>query len=195
MMSLRHWLPVVLGATALFASPLDAQRRPSAGTESDTITVGPSRGRGAAAADSLVTPPSYNRQVFTYARFSRVDPVTPPAILAERETFTELSISGILYDARNPRESVAIIRVGNDPKDRRVVRAGDKIGQYTIIEVRRSEVVVDLRMLGSVKRSVITRSDPNAQPVTPSTAPRPTRPNTEPTGPGQTQRPYRPIGG
>jgi hypothetical protein len=170
--------PLVAGllAAALLsiAFPVEGvaqNRRRAAAPDSAAVEERAPAPMDAATRDSLANPPAYMREVFTYPRFSRVDPVAPPAVVTSAEAFTELHLTGIVYDAADPRNSAAIVRVGGDARNRRVVRAGDRVGQYTIVEVRRADVVVDVRLLGSVQRTVINRDPPTpaeAQPRSPA---------------------------
>lgn len=106
--------------------------------------------------DSLSAPPGYVREVFTYPRQGRLDPVVPPATIASRDAFPDITLSGILYDVKEPARSAAIVRVGGTL--RRVIRIGDRIDQYRIVRIERTRVIVDVELLGSVRRIYLETS-------------------------------------
>lgn len=92
---------------------------------------------------------------WSYPRGERSDPVLPPAALYTGEASARLHLDAVMYDAQTPAASRALVRLGEDPATRRVVRAGDVVGSYRIHRVERGRIVVELRALGAARQVVL----------------------------------------
>lgn len=128
------------------------QRRSTALQSLENLSQRIEEGRGA-----------YVREVFSYPRYGRVDPVVPPASVSSADGFPRLELAGIVFNEKDPDLSAAIIRVGARDFDRRVVRAGERIDQYVVVRVERDRVVLDVQMLGTVKRFYLERGSGEGQ--------------------------------
>lgn len=149
----------------LGGAPLAAQEDEGQGA-AGLPSSGQARG-GLASLQNLVTglaeTPGYTREVFTYPRFGRVDPVVPPAAMASLGALPELTLSGVLFNEQNPSASAAIVHVKGRATERRVLRAGDRIEQYEVVQVERNRVALDVHLLGMVKRVYLERESETEQ--------------------------------
>lgn len=100
----------------------------------------------------------YSRQVFSYPTEGRGDPVQPPSSLGNSSSEENLSVAGIIMNSRNPRLSKAMIRARGFSKARYAVMAGDRIDQYTVIEVKTTSVILAVPVLGGVRTLELQRS-------------------------------------
>jgi hypothetical protein len=78
---------------------------------------------------------------WSYPRGAR-DPLVPPAALYAGEALPPIEVTLIGVDARYPRRPLAVVRVESRPPVRRVVRPGDRVGEYRILEIRARSVRV-----------------------------------------------------
>lgn len=105
----------------------------------------------------------FEREVFQYPSFTRRNPFRP---LAGAEgggpRFEQLSLIGIMYSP-DPRSSVAVVSTGGVAVaedgtmapiegDAYNLKVGDRIGNTTIVEIRRDAVVVDVEVFDAVER-------------------------------------------
>lgn len=110
------------------------------------------------AAEGATLSSEYSRQVFSYPREGRPDPVQPPASLGASSTEENLSVAGIIVNPHNPRLSRAMIRARGFGKTRYAVAAGDKIDQYTVLQVKNTSVVLSVPVLGGSRTLELQRS-------------------------------------
>ncbi len=119
------------------------------------------------------TPPSapaelvFEREVFTYPSFTPRNPFRPlDAADQGGPRFEALSLIGIMYSS-DPRAGVAVLSTGGvtvaqDGTMAAVegeafnAKVGDKIGNTTIVEIRRDAVIVDVEIFDSVERHTMT---------------------------------------
>ena len=96
------------------------------------------------------------REVFTYVGAAR-DPfrslMTDDAGL--RPFVEDLRVTSIIFDARYPARSVAVLRDVTAGQAYQV-RAGDIVGRLLVIEVREYEVVISVEDFGQSRRVVIS---------------------------------------
>ena len=135
-----------------------------------SVTMAP----GLVAQDPTPPPPRpepaelvFEREVFQYPSFTRRNPFRPlDAADAGGPRFERLSLIGIMYSS-DPRAGVAVlstggVTVGEDgtmtPVDGEAFNAkvGDRIGNTTIVEIRRDAVIVDVEVFDSVERHTMT---------------------------------------
>lgn len=113
--------------------------------------------RAAAAADTGSAEGSVGivREVFTYVGADR-DPfrslMTNDAGL--RPFVKDLRVTSIIFDARYPARSVAVLR-DMTADETYQVRAGDVVGRLLIDEVRENEVVISVEDFGQSRQVVI----------------------------------------
>ena len=94
----------------------------------------------------------------------RRDPVVPPRALYSGEGFPELRVHSIAHDPASPRDSRALVVLTGRSGTRAVVRPGDRVGQYQVLEVRRGCVVARQSVLGSTRRVVLCLPRPGEAP-------------------------------
>lgn len=108
----------------------------------------------------------FEREVFEYPSFTRKNPFRPLDGGNGEIRFEDLSLIGIMYssDARN---SVAVLSTGGvtvnedgttspiqgDAFNRKV---GERIGNTTIVEIRRDAVIVDVQEFDAIERRTMT---------------------------------------
>lgn len=105
----------------------------------------------------------FEREVFQYPSFTRRNPFRP---LAGAEgggpRFEQLNLIGIMYSP-DPSASVAVVSTGGVAVaadgtmspiegDAYNLKVGDRIGNTTIVQIRRDAVVVDVEVFDSVER-------------------------------------------
>jgi hypothetical protein len=106
----------------------------------------------------------FEREVFQYPSFTRKNPFLP--LIGDGggggPRFEQLSLIGIVYSS-DPAASVAVVSTGRvtvaedgtmsavdgDAFNKKV---GDRIGNTTIVEIRRDRVLVDVEVFDSVER-------------------------------------------
>ena len=95
------------------------------------------------------------REVFTYVGAAR-DPFR--SLMANdaglRPFVDDLRVASIIFDARYPARSVAVLR-DRAADQAYQVRAGDVVGRLLIIEVREDEVVISVDDFGQSRRVVL----------------------------------------
>jgi hypothetical protein len=92
---------------------------------------------------------------WVYPRGELRDPVIPPSVLYSGEGFSELRVSTIMVDPTDVRHSYAVVYLDGREPIRRVVRVGDQVGDYRIVEISPARVVATLRSLGAVRQVVL----------------------------------------
>lgn len=85
----------------------------------------------------------------------RRDPVLPPEALYTGDGFPELRVHSIAHDPADPRDSRALVVLTGKRGERSVVRAGDRVGQYRVLAVRRNCLVALQNVLGSGRPIVL----------------------------------------
>ncbi len=108
--------------------------------------------------DPTVTaePIELSREVFTYRAAAR-DPFRSllEGGLELRPFIEDLRLTSILYDARYPGRSVAVLR-DMTQGERYQVRADDELGRLRVAEIREHEVVLTIEEFGVPRQVVIT---------------------------------------
>ncbi len=126
---------------------------PPAGGASDPATP-----RAAPTQDPTVTaePIALSREVFTYRAAAR-DPFRSlvEGGLELRPFLEDLRLTSIIYDARYPGRSVAVLRDMTEG-ERYEVRTDDELGRLRVAEIREHEVVLTIEEFGVPRRVVIT---------------------------------------
>ncbi len=126
---------------------------PPAGGASDPATP-----RAAPTQDPTATaePIELSREVFTYRAAAR-DPFRSlvEGGLELRPFIEDLRLTSILYDARYPGRSVAVLR-DMTQGERYQVRADDELGRLRVAEIREHEVVLTIEEFGVPRQVVIT---------------------------------------
>lgn len=149
--------PNTLGWTGVLALLVacggDEVSPPPVGGASGPATPGAGRTQ-----DSTVTvePIALSREVFTY----RAAPRDPFRSLLEgglelRPFLEDLRLTSIIYDARYPGRSVAVLR-DVTAGARYQVRTDDELGRLRVAEIRKHEVVLTIEEFGVPRRVVIT---------------------------------------
>ncbi len=104
----------------------------------------------------------FEREVFDYPSFTRRNPFRPLSGPGGSLRFDDLSLIGIMY-APDGANSVAVVSTGgvtvNEDGttapvegDAFYLKVGERIGNATIIEIRRDAVVVDVQEFDAVER-------------------------------------------
>lgn len=130
-------MAAVLMAFALVPSVAFAQQGNNQGNQPTGQTV------------SLV----YEREVFSYRGSARRDPFVP--LTRDNQLgprFEQLALQGIIF-SRVPRESVALIRAGEDRVFR--ARVGDVIGNSRVIEIGPTRVVMAVETFGAIRQEIL----------------------------------------
>lgn len=124
------------------------------------------RGQPQAPAPAPDTELVFEREVFDYPSFTRRNPFEPllgPGGGGPR--FEQLSLIGIMYSP-DPSASVAVLSTGGvqvaedgtmSPVDGDAyyLKVGDRIGNTTVVEIRRDAVIVDVEVFDSIERETM----------------------------------------
>lgn len=86
----------------------------------------------------------------------RANPMAPPAELYSGELAPPLLVTSVMGPAGGPLH--AVVRLGEPLKERRVVRAGTRVGPYLVDRVQVDGLWVRLYVLGSPRRMWIPRA-------------------------------------
>lgn len=86
-------------------------------------------------------------QAWTYPRGAR-DPLVPPAALYAGQALPPIEVTLIGVDRHHPEKPLAVVRVDSRPPVRRVVRPGDRVGEYRILQIRPRSVRVAVPAFG-----------------------------------------------
>ncbi len=126
---------------------------PPAGGVSDPATPGADSTQDTTAA---AEPIELSREVFTYRAAAR----DPFRSLVEsgfelRPFIEDLRVTSIIYDARYPGRSVAVLRDMTEG-ERYQVRTDDELGRLRVAEIREHEVVLTIEEFGVPRRVVIS---------------------------------------
>lgn len=114
----------------------------------------------ASAASSLAGQEPGERWV--YPGGARPNPLSPPSELKTGEALPSIHVTAILFYAERPEASRAVVHVGGTAPERRVVRAGDRIGEIRIERVQPEGVSVSVPVLGTVRRLFVRHGVPAA---------------------------------
>ncbi|HET6230553.1 MAG TPA: hypothetical protein VFE05_10835 [Longimicrobiaceae bacterium] len=94
---------------------------------------------------------------WTYPRGAgRANPLAPPAELYSAEVAPPLVVTSVMGAAGGPLHAVA--RFGAPLRERRVVRAGDRVGPYRVDRVQMDGLWVRLYVLGTPRRLFVPRA-------------------------------------
>lgn len=85
----------------------------------------------------------------------RANPLAPPREVYGGEVALSLQVTTVIGRIGEPPR--AVVRLGTPVRERRVVRAGDRIGPYHIDRIREDGVWVRLYVLGSPRRIFMPR--------------------------------------
>lgn len=107
----------------------------------------------------------FEREVFQYPSFQRMNPFVPLDAGAGGPRFEQLSLIGVVYAGPGGR-SVAVLSTGGvtvnqdgtiSPRagEAFYLRAGERLGNVTVVEVRPDMVVVDVEEFGLTDRRTI----------------------------------------
>lgn len=108
----------------------------------------------------------FEREVFEYPGFTRRNPFTPlQGANSGGPRFERLSLIGVVYSP-DPSASVAVLTTGtievaedgtlaSTEGDAYYLKVGDRIGNTTIVEIRRDAVIVDVEVFDSVERNTM----------------------------------------
>lgn len=86
----------------------------------------------------------------------RANPLAPPAELYAGEIAPPLRVTSVM--GREGAALHAVVRFGEPLRERRVVRAGSRIGPYRVDRVQVDGLWVQLYVLGSPRRMFVPRS-------------------------------------
>jgi hypothetical protein len=114
-------------------------------------------GAGPVTQDTIVAEPiELSREVFTYRAAAR-DPFRSlvESGLELRPFIEDLRLTMIIYDARYPGRSVAVLR-DTTQGERYEVQADDEVGRLRVAEIREYEVVLTIEEFGVPRRVVLT---------------------------------------
>lgn len=96
----------------------------------------------------------FEREVFDYPRFERRNPFVPLLSTAEGPRFEQMRLQGILLDEEPSRSLALVGSVGGGPGRR--LRVGESWGNVRILEIRRTEVLVQVEEFGQTEQRVMT---------------------------------------
>jgi hypothetical protein len=86
----------------------------------------------------------------------RSNPLAPPIELYSGELAPPLRVTSVMGEVGGPLH--AVVRLGEPLKERRVVRAGTRVGPYQVDRVQVDGLWVRLFVLGSPRRMFIPRA-------------------------------------
>ncbi|MBI3982313.1 MAG: hypothetical protein HY337_05335 [Gemmatimonadetes bacterium] len=152
MSAARWWLAV--GAAGLVACGGD-EAGPAPGTPAVELppptATAPATPQDSAVADTAGQKTGLSREVFSY-RGSGRDPFQSLLASGEvRPLFEDLRLVAVVYDARYPARSVAVLRDVSVNK-RYDVRVDDELGRLRVVEIRRDEVIFMLEEFGVARQ-------------------------------------------
>lgn len=115
--------------------------------------------RAVVAAAALVVAasrPGLAQERWSYPRGDgQPNPLAPPAVLYTGQLAPPLVVTSVMGRQGGPLH--AVVRLGVPLRDRRVVRAGERIGPYAVDRVQVDGLWVRLFVLGSARRMFIPR--------------------------------------
>ncbi len=121
----------------------------------------PAGGEGSGAEESGDTaqaqPLELVREVFTYRGTGR-DPFRSLVASGEglRPFLEDLRVTSIIYDARYPARSVAVLRDTTEQGQRYELRVDDEVGRLRVTEIREYEVVITVDDFGQPRQVVLS---------------------------------------
>lgn len=109
----------------------------------------------------------FDREVFAYPAFTRRNPFLALAASDAGPRFEQLSLIGIMYDARDANASVVVVSTGGVTVaadgttaavdgDAYYLKVGEQIGNITVVEIHRDRVVVDVDEFDARERQTMT---------------------------------------
>lgn len=101
---------------------------------------------------------------WTYPSGQR-DPLVPPSALYATQDLPAIAVTLIGVDAHDPGRPLAVVRLDSRPPVRRVVRPGDRIGEYRILRIRRQGVQVAAPSLGGTRVIELAVRDSSSSPT------------------------------
>jgi hypothetical protein len=109
-------------------------------------------------ASALLAPvAAAGQQRWSYPRGeARENPLAPPAELYSGELAPPLRVTSVMGEAGGPLH--AVVRLGEPLRERRVVRAGTRVGPYQVDRVQVDGLWVRLFVLGSPRRMFVARA-------------------------------------
>ncbi|MGD2068065.1 MAG: hypothetical protein PVI57_05225 [Gemmatimonadota bacterium] len=114
----------------------------------------PGPSRAARPATELV----FEREVFAYPTFQRRNPFRPLVGGDSGPRFESMSVQGIVYVADNPSQSMVLMLAGGggttEAQSRRL-RAGQGWGNVRVLEIRRTEVTVEVEEFGITEQRIM----------------------------------------
>lgn len=151
--------PSVVLAAAVVAACGGADPAPAdSAVQAAQAAAAAAAARAAAAADTGSADGSVGivREVFTYVGSAR-DPFRSLMMddAGLRPFVEDLRVTSIIFDARYPARSVAVLRDMTADQTYQV-RAGDIVGRLLIDEIRENEVVISVNEFGQSRRVVIS---------------------------------------
>ena len=114
----------------------------------------------ASLAGALVLMPGavHGQDRWLYPRGDRPNPLAPPRVLYSGELAPRLSVTAITQRSDQPGTARAVVRLGSPVVERRVVKAGDRVGPYRIERVQMDGLWVRLTALGTARRLFVPRA-------------------------------------
>jgi hypothetical protein len=103
-------------------------------------------------------------QPWSYPRGAR-DPLVPPAALYAGQDLPPIEVTLIGVDSHHPGKPLAVVRVDSRPPVRRVVRPGDRVGDYRVLQIHPRSVRVAVPGFGGT--TVLDLSVRDSTPTTP----------------------------
>lgn len=101
-------------------------------------------------------PEAYQRETYRLSARDRADPTQPPSVITERELeLPQITLTAILLDAKDPSESVAILRLDTSDRIQHRVRVGDRIGEITILSIDEKAVRIQMQDFGQVRTDTL----------------------------------------
>ena len=108
----------------------------------------------------------FSREVFSYPGFTRRNPFRPLEGTDGGPRFEQLSLIGVMYSP-DPSASVAVLSTGGVTVapdgttapvagDAFYLKVGERLGNTTVVEIRRDAVVVDVEVFDAVERNTMT---------------------------------------
>jgi hypothetical protein len=112
----------------------------------------------AAAAGATVGGSAVQAVEWQYPRGGR-DPLVPPAALYTGQDLPRIDVTVIGVDSHHRGRPLAVVRLDSRPPVRRVVRPGDRVGEYRIISIDARRVRVSVPGLGASTTMDLTVRD------------------------------------
>lgn len=94
----------------------------------------------------------FEREVFDYPSFERRNPFVPLLSTAEGPRFEQMRLRGLIY---SPDATGSVALIGAGARSQRL-RAGQSWGNVRVLEIRRTEVLVEVQEFGITEQRVMT---------------------------------------